>query len=70
MSSDLHPLPGNDHVHLPRLLLADLPETPFWEYDVVETYKGRIGTISSIDMAGWQIRLPTARSSGPLREPH
>lgn len=48
-TSDLRPLPGNEVVALPRLLLADLPETSFWEDDVVETFQGRVGHVHVID---------------------
>lgn len=48
-SDCLTPLPGRDYLRLPRVLLADLPETPLWEDDVVETYEGRIGTVSRVN---------------------
>lgn len=47
-TSYLRPLPGNDFVKLPRELVRDLPDTAFWEDDVVEVYDGRRGVISSI----------------------
>lgn len=48
-SSHLLPLPGSDYIGLPRQLVGDLPETPFWEGDVVEVYDGRKGVVSVID---------------------
>lgn len=48
-SDCLAPLPGRDYLSVPRVLLADLPETPLWEDDVVETYEGRIGTVSTVN---------------------
>lgn len=47
-SSHLLPLPGRDYVGLPRERVGDLPETPFWEWDLVEIYDGRKGMVSTI----------------------
>jgi hypothetical protein len=48
-TSHLLPLPGRDYIGLPRQLVRDLPETPFWEEDLVEIFDGRKGVISAID---------------------
>jgi hypothetical protein len=48
-TSHLQPVPGRDYVRLPRQHVRGLPDTPFWEDDIVEVYDGRRGTISTID---------------------
>lgn len=57
-TSDLLPLPGRDYVELPRQLVRELPDTPFWEEDVVETYEGRRGHVFLIDYP--EIENPTS----------
>jgi hypothetical protein len=46
---DLLPAPGREMVLVPRELVRDLPDTPFWEDDVVEVFDGRRGYVSTID---------------------
>ncbi|NTF23612.1 hypothetical protein G6L37_35145 [Agrobacterium rubi] len=46
---DLEPMPGAGQALVPRVLLEPLPDTPFWEDDLVETYQGRVGQVSTID---------------------
>ncbi len=48
-TSHLLPLPGKDYVKVPRQFVRELPDTPFWEDDIIEVYDGRRGTISTID---------------------
>jgi hypothetical protein len=48
-TSDLQPLPEHDVVHLPRVLVRELPDTQFWEDDIVEVFDGRRGCVSFID---------------------
>lgn len=48
-TSNLLPRPGSEYVRLPRQLVRELPDTPFWEDDVVEVYDGRRGVVSTID---------------------
>lgn len=46
---DLLPAPGHDIVRVGRELIRELPDTPFWEDDVVEVFDGRRGYVSTID---------------------